>query len=599
MTGLETKREIWRAFDGAWYRFAYPVVEQYLSAGLFSTPEQVYTEHGRALGHSPNPYFSEAWYLARYEPVRNAVTAGAFASGFDHFCRHGYTGHAPHWLFDSAFYSEQYKRTHGSGLDPALDGDPYDHFLRIGQHQDLSGHYLFDPAVYRVLAPDDVARRIARSGPFTTFLLHVHAGGPEPTVSNLFDPAWYLARYNHVSREIADGRWICALHHYLANPEPSRFDPSPRFSEQAYQDRYPDVAAAVAGGQFRNGFAHFLRHGRSEGRRFEPSLATNSRGTDAAHRAVVATRFPLQARLFDAVTFLPGVRDAASRTGYSFGVFDRNGQALQEFNHLWFEMRLAVAPPVQDSRRFVYGGVLMNHFGHFIRDSLAAMWFLRQHPDIPVLWHWIDLAVPHDVWPAWMEQVWRITGLDKHEHHRIVAPIAVGQVILPESGLLAPDLLYDAQAEALAVLAAGTPVPGLRVWLSRAGLPSQFGRMGGEDEVEALLAQRGWQIVRPQDQPVADQIDLFAVAEVVAGCMSSAFHAALLSKSPRARLILVVRPGIDRNFYDAAARARNLDQSYVMPDLKPFSRTDAWATYELADPSKLAGAVCALASAIA
>jgi len=572
-------------------------VEEYLSAGSLRRPEQVYLGHGKALGHSPNPYFSEAWYLARYEPVRNAVAAGAFASGFDHFCRHGFADHAPHWLFDPVLYSNQFKRTHGRSLDPAVDGDSYDHFLRIGQHQDQSGHAMFDPAVYRLLAAYDVARHIARTGPFTTFLLEVQAGGPEPNASNLFDPAWYLARYRHVSRDVADGRWICALHHYLANPEPSEFDPSPRFSEQAYQDRYPDVAAAVAKGHFRNGFDHFLRHGRSEGRRFEPSVAADRRETTVAPSAVVATRFPLQSRSFDAVTLLPCVRDPASRTGYSFGVFDRNGAVLEEFNHLWFETRPVDAPPVQDSRQFVYGGVLMNHFGHFIRDSLAAMWFLQQHPDIPVLWHWIDLAVPHDVWPAWMEQVWRITGLDKHEHHRIAAPIAVGQVILPESGLLAPDLLYDVQAEALAVVPAGTPLPGLRVWLSRRGLPSQFGRMGGEDELEALLAQRGWTIVRPQDQPVADQIDLFAVADVVAGCMSSAFHAALLSKSPRARLILVVRPGIDRNFYDAAARARNLDQSYVMADLKPFSRSDAWATYELADPRKLADTVCALAGA--
>lgn len=40
-----------------------------------------------------------------------------------------------------------------------------------------------------------------------------------------------------------------------------------RFDEAWYLDRYPDVAAAVAGGHFPSGADHFDRHGRAEGRR--------------------------------------------------------------------------------------------------------------------------------------------------------------------------------------------------------------------------------------------------------------------------------------------------------------------------------------------
>ena len=54
-----------------------------------------------------------------------------------------------------------------------------------------------------------------------------------------------------------------------------------------------------------------------------------------------------------------------------------------------------------------------------------------------------------------------ITGLPRHSRS--------DQVILPEPGLLAPNVLHTRQAEALAVLPRAKPWLGNRVWLSRRG----------------------------------------------------------------------------------------------------------------------------------
>ena len=483
---------------------------------------------------------------------------------------------------------------YGRELDPATEGDPYDHFLRVGQHDGLSGHVLFDPAVYSALAPFDVAWRIGRDGPFTTFLLQVQAGGTEPTVSHLFDPGWYLARYAFVADEILAGRWAAALHHYLANEDPVRFDPSPRFSEATYLASCPDVAAATGAGGFRNGFDHFLRHGRGEGRFFAPS-GTDPYADEPRPDPAVTAAFPLRTSVFDTVTLLPCIRDPGDPYAYRFGVLDRDREIIPAFRHTWIRMYSdAVAAP-REPGTFIYGGVLMSHFGHMLRDGLATLWFLRQRPDLPVLWHWIDLPVAHDIWPNWLDQIWQILGLDQHRHHRIIAPITVDRVILPEPGLLAPNVLHTRQARALAVRPCARPWLGNRVWLSRRGLPKQFGRFEPEAEVEAVLADRGWTILRPEDQPVADQVDVFATAAVVAGCISSAFHAVLLSASPRARLILVSRPGIEHTYYDAVARCLGLHQYYVVPDLRPHTAFDPWASFELVDPQRLADQVCAVA----
>ncbi len=185
--------ERWRSFDPAWYRFAYAMVEPLLAGLPDRRPEAVYRSLGTVLGHSPNPYFSETWYLDQYPPVREAIRRGDYVSGFDHYCRSGYESLAPHWLFNPDYYRQRlalaYRRPH----DPAQDGELYDHYIRIGQFQGLSGHWLFEPQFYVATAPYDVVARIRQDGAFTTFLHHTAAGGTEPVVSTVFDPAYVIA----------------------------------------------------------------------------------------------------------------------------------------------------------------------------------------------------------------------------------------------------------------------------------------------------------------------------------------------------------------------------------------------------------------------
>ncbi len=47
----------------------------------------------------------------------------------------------------------------------------------------------------------------------------------------VFDWQWYLHSYPEVGRDIAAGRWKCALHHYLCNESATAFDPLASFSE--------------------------------------------------------------------------------------------------------------------------------------------------------------------------------------------------------------------------------------------------------------------------------------------------------------------------------------------------------------------------------
>ena len=60
-------------------------------------------------------------------------------------------------------------------------------------------------------------------------------------------------------------------------------------------------------------------------------------------------------------------------------------------------------------------------------------------------------------------------------------------------------------------------------------------------------------------------------------------------------LIMVTRPWVPMEYFDAIAQARGLRQVYITPELKPFDLANQQLAVEAVDPVGLADAVCAAA----
>lgn len=225
-----------------------------------------YLETGQRYGHSPNRYFDEIWYREAYSDVRRDLIQEKWRSGFEHYCAEGYRRHSPHWLFDESDYLRRYPELTRRFLDEQGLANGYDHYLEIGEARYYTGHQFFDDELCRRLAlrfPDYFDSSI---GLFASWLNLPSSIADAGRVSWYFDPVWYLERYPEVRREIAEGRYSSALHHYLTNDRPRKFDPQDMFSEQDYEAAHPDVVACLELGSFRNGYEHFLRFGAHEGR---------------------------------------------------------------------------------------------------------------------------------------------------------------------------------------------------------------------------------------------------------------------------------------------------------------------------------------------
>jgi GT2 family glycosyltransferase len=271
----------WAAFDPGWYLRTYATAPDDADA---AATFQHYLDSGRFLRHSPNPFFDEAFFLANNPTVAGAIQAGEAASGFDVYCRDTGRHRQPHWLFDEALYRERSADLTDASLQMHGLVNGYHHYLRTGNKEGRTASLFFDHATYlSQLSAEDLAEAEAE-GPFIHYLRRLSQGGSLLRTTPYFDPEWYLQRYPDVADAIAAGQWLCPLHHYLANDTPTEFDPLPLFSERYYLTRYPDIRNAVETGRHRNGYEHFLRSGARELR--SPSESFDLHYYVTAHRSV-------------------------------------------------------------------------------------------------------------------------------------------------------------------------------------------------------------------------------------------------------------------------------------------------------------------------
>jgi len=296
----------------------------------------------------------------------------------------------------------------------------------------------------------------------------------------------------------------------------------------------------------------------------------------------------LVAHLHQGVTLLPVRRTPGEARPYDYGAHAADGAPIAALEHRWIGMRAPEAARRRLLGTAIYAGPAMMHFGHFLIEGLARLWALRRHPELPILWHPMAFPFAHGHWPGWMERLVAMAGLGGNSHHLIREPLAVERLIVPELGYEISERLHPEQAAALAVVPDCGATPGLRIWLSRADLPHPYERADGEAAIEAILAAAGWRVVRPEALPIKEQAQVFMRADVVAGMAGSAFHALLLAAAPRARLLLLHRPGIRMENFDIIAAARGVRQDLVGAEMTETGRVSHWRRWRFVDPARVA-----------
>ncbi len=84
--------------------------------------------------------------------------------------------------------------------------------------------------------------------------------------NSLFDEHYYLKEYPNVAAAVASGEFATGYDHYIKYGQYEGYSPSPYWNESWYLQKNPDVAAAVRAGTISSGFMHYYLYGQYENR---------------------------------------------------------------------------------------------------------------------------------------------------------------------------------------------------------------------------------------------------------------------------------------------------------------------------------------------
>jgi hypothetical protein len=84
--------------------------------------------------------------------------------------------------------------------------------------------------------------------------------------NSLFDEHYYLQTYPNVAAAVADGQFATGYDHYIEYGQYEGYSPSPYWNESWYLKENPDVAAAVKAGVVSSGFMQYYVYGQFENR---------------------------------------------------------------------------------------------------------------------------------------------------------------------------------------------------------------------------------------------------------------------------------------------------------------------------------------------
>lgn len=251
--------------------------------------------------------------------------------------------------------------------------------------------------------------------------------------------------------------------------------------------------------------------------------------------------------LTDAVVVPPVV----SRLVQPAGILDASGAYVPQ-GALWRRHRpITTEPPMPDtapetlSGRWLWGGVLWVHFGHFLVESTARLWAL-DHLDAPV-----DgiLFIPKrprvgDVTQGYQRQFLDLIAPDLP--FRVAAePTRVQQLVVPGQGfglgrITAGTPKFRAAFHARFARDVEPDGPD-KLYVSRSALGLGKGGLLGEELLEQLLEQEGYHVFHPQQHDMKTQIARYKAARQVIAADGSAVHMYAMVGRPDQEMAMILR----------------------------------------------------------
>ena len=231
------------------------------------------------------------------------------------------------------------------------------------------------------------------------------------------------------------------------------------------------------------------------------------------------------------------------------GVFDAAGNYVHQAV-LWRVRPLMIAPPLPDvhdhlSGRWIWGGVLFNHFGHFLIESSGRLWaldalagadgivFLAKHGTTDE----IDLQPYHKAF-------FDLLGVNL-PIRVITRPTRVDLLEVPGQGFGIGRLASGTGAFRAFMqgrFGQGVVADGAdSLYISRSGLGALRGGILHETRLDGYLAACGYEIFHPQQHPLQVQVARYKAARRIIALDGSALHLVAMVAGPDQQVAIIKR----------------------------------------------------------
>jgi capsular polysaccharide biosynthesis protein len=224
--------------------------------------------------------------------------------------------------------------------------------------------------------------------------------------------------------------------------------------------------------------------------------------------------------------------------------------------------RPRVLPPADAAPlagRWLYGGLLYAHFGHFLCESTARLWALDHAGPVDGV---LFLPKKRMQWPDRLIRSWRpflaALGLPELPVKVLNDAVEVEALVVPEQGFGVgqmaagrPEFRRFMTDRLSRIPAEGPP----DLYISRSRLMSRRGTILAEERLEALLEAQGYHVFHPQEHPVETQIARYRAARRIVSMDASPLHLAAFVVRSDARVAILNRAP-SRNIEDYVRQFR-------------------------------------------
>ena len=218
--------------------------------------------------------------------------------------------------------------------------------------------------------------------------------------------------------------------------------------------------------------------------------------------------------------------------------------------------------PRLDGRYLHLENVMPRHFGHALTETLSRFW--GWEPGLRAL-----VFDPTGELPAWQTDLLTAGGID--DVHVATGPVRVETLVgvtpmFSRPSYVHPELraTYDAVGDALEQQSSRSDWPRRVFFTRRPG--KRWCRNAGE--VEATFATAGFEVVHPEDHPLADQVAMVRAAESVGGFAGSGmFHIGLAGRPTHVVLVASEAYPCHNEYLMSALLGHRLDVVLCPPDV--------------------------------